>query len=548
MNEVFDLLQTRCAFDYRWASLENIEQPDTKRPLPGSVTRYAPPRDFVDFYSKYDGGRQNFSDHGWPSDTHSISLRLYSLEEMQELKKPLLIETMKLLDERIGARPDVFSFSNYGKELRLSRSFRKILFVGQIGCVSPSQKAPVSYLVYCMNWFYVVEKEELVSLGFHAADTFFASRRSSGNSLWDKGLAGILDKILDVILKGHKTIFDLRAETKKRQAEREKSREQAKECSLFQIIASAAADGELPADFSLPKSEGEDAVVWADGALDGVMLYHCASMPPSEEVKALLVVTIDCAGQGLIDTAEVQLAALTEKSRALSLVNLIGEYIWHNREKLDAAFLLAFATLQMMSSKNTECVKIGMAIMAALAPTEATNTVIRTLALCDEFTLYAIANMRRWENGNREIFETAQKTHGWGRIHAIAYLEPETEEIRSWLLREGINNTVLPAYSALECWKKCGAEERLNRDASMTREELSTIGVLLCALLGEGPMPGLSAVENGETWIRKYLDRLAQTALSETDRQLLRAIAAYYTEAAHSSPTVRELCEELLRQ
>ena len=76
MNEVMDLLKKRCAFDFRWAPEEFIVRPDTIRLLPDAVTRYAPPRDFVDFYQKFDGGHQSFTEHGWPSGTLSVSLKL----------------------------------------------------------------------------------------------------------------------------------------------------------------------------------------------------------------------------------------------------------------------------------------------------------------------------------------------------------------------------------------------------------------------------------------------------------------------------------------
>ena len=41
------------------------------------------------------------------------------------------------------------------------------------------------------------------------------------------------------------------------------------------------------------------------------------------------------------------------------------------------------------------------------------------------------------------------------------YVEPDTEEIRRWLLLEGTENDVMAAYSALTVWEKCGAEELL---------------------------------------------------------------------------------------
>ena len=48
-----------------------------------------------------------------------------------------------------------------------------------------------------------------------------------------------------------------------------------KKDSLFEYISSAVVNGELPEDFSLPSmTDDENEVKWADGAMDGVTMYH----------------------------------------------------------------------------------------------------------------------------------------------------------------------------------------------------------------------------------------------------------------------------------
>ena len=51
--------------------------------------------------------------------------------------------------------------------------------------------------------------------------------------------------------------------------------EKDKSKSLYETISSAVVDGELPNDFSLPKNtDGKNEIAWADGAMDGVGIYH----------------------------------------------------------------------------------------------------------------------------------------------------------------------------------------------------------------------------------------------------------------------------------
>jgi len=47
-----------------------------------------------------------------------------------------------------------------------------------------------------------------------------------------------------------------------------------KNLSIYELIKSSIqSDGSLPEDFSLPQ-EKTDGISWADGAMDGVFLYH----------------------------------------------------------------------------------------------------------------------------------------------------------------------------------------------------------------------------------------------------------------------------------
>ena len=53
-----------------------------------------------------------------------------------------------------------------------------------------------------------------------------------------------------------------------------------------------------------------------------------------------------------------------------------------------------------------------------------------------------------------EILELAKKVRGWGRIHCVDFIEPENDEIKEWLLLNGVDNDVVPAYSALRVFEK----------------------------------------------------------------------------------------------
>jgi hypothetical protein len=93
------------------------------------------------------------------------------------------------------------------------------------------------------------------------------------------------------------------------------------------------------------------------------------------------------------------------------------------------------------------------------------------MGVYDEFTYYSARTLSKgsWPKGNEELFILAKNVHGWGRIHAVEWIKPETQEIKDWLLFEGADNTVIPQYSANICLQKAEAENRLEGDLS-TRE------------------------------------------------------------------------------
>ena len=50
------------------------------------------------------------------------------------------------------------------------------------------------------------------------------------------------------------------------------------------------------------------------------------------------------------------------------------------------------------------------------------------------------------------------------KIKLLHQLMAEAEEIRKWILMEGVHNDVMPAYSALTCWNKSNAEDVLRME------------------------------------------------------------------------------------
>lgn len=313
--------------------------------------------------------------------------------------------------------------------------------------------------------------------------------------------------------------------------------------SLYDIIKSAVKDSALPDSFSLPRDPSVK-VPFADGAYDGIALYHMGASKMSDEAKELMIKAVQTASNGDIEAAEHLFVELGKTERAIRLIDEFQDYIIANRDSIPAEELYKFAMYAVTRSCDTECVKFGLSILELLniRDNEEIKAIVTVLGLSEEFTLFSVFVMLGWSDGNEKIAYLARMTHGWGRIHAIERLKPDTEEIRRWLLHEGVHNIVLPAYSALTCWNKSGAAELLRSSCKLSDEDFKALRDLIDALLDEGPCAGISAVENSEETLELFLNKASGRELNADDYAVIRNIRNYDGE----SGKIAALCGGIL--
>ena len=143
--------------------------------------------------------------------------------------------------------------------------------------------------------------------------------------------------------------------------------------------------------------------------------------------------------------------------------------------------------------------------------------------------------MRNWDNPNKELFEILKKVEGWGRVHLVHMIEPDSDEIEEWLVRNGVHNDVLPAYSGLDCFEKVHYLERIqNHDLDL--DAYRVLADILNAMLDEGPVAGLSALENKEEVMQAFFDAaMVRTDLEVQDYAVLLNLKDYVKGADSDS-------------
>ena len=269
---------------------------------------------------------------------------------------------------------------------------------------------------------------------------------------------------------------------------------------IFEIIADRLRQTEfkdddiitLGKDFSLPSDE--KGLRYVDGAKDGICVYHMGAAEITQKDIEEINTVITLANTGDYDQADSVLEKLCERIRVVNFIDELQDCILARKDEIEDKFYI-YSLHLMTQSANIECVKAGMMIQELFGQSEEVKGMVRTLGLSDEFTLYSVFIMRNWENGNTEIMNIAKSVNGWGKVHAVHYIEPETEEIKYWLLTGAVSNDVMPAYSGWDCYKKADVEAILKKDG-LTYEELEGVLSIVDAILDEGPVLGISNIEN----------------------------------------------------
>ena len=232
---------------------------------------------------------------------------------------------------------------------------------------------------------------------------------------------------------------------------------------IYAVITSHLQDGVLPDGFSLGERYNTGFV---PGAKDGIGLYHMHPVQPDPErsKKILEVLTLISEEEGTehVDRIMNIFEELDRQDSIARLFDEINHTIYINHAKLDLQSILGFGDYLICYGVSFLAVKAGLTLLGGFK-VPFVEDVCLELGAYEEFTYFAarILSNGNWEKGNEDLFKLAKQLRGWGRIFAVDYLRPETQEIKDWLLFEGSENDIVPQYSADVCLQKAGALERL---------------------------------------------------------------------------------------
>jgi hypothetical protein len=187
---------------------------------------------------------------------------------------------------------------------------------------------------------------------------------------------------------------------------------------------------------------------WVPGALEGLGTRHMQWDGSAKAGQAISLLAQIAAGDS---SAE---ATLYELLRADDVVTFYSDALDFAAARLPDAEpkLHELARRLTTQSRDRGPVKFGIAMLGSMGD-ESDLDIVRTLALHDEFGLYAAEAIAELAPQRQQaLYEMAQKVRGWGRIEAVSLMTATPDaKLRRWLLTEGFRNDVTPQYLAYQC-------------------------------------------------------------------------------------------------
>jgi hypothetical protein len=290
------------------------------------------------------------------------------------------------------------------------------------------------------------------------------------------------------------------------------------------------------------------------GAEDGLIFYRSNEQPDEDLVGALYRVLEECWEDEKDRVFMKRLAEIFQKCRTVAVLDSVQQWVIARREELPEGDIYRFASVLITDSVYPEVVKFGLALLELFdtEQDELMRTILLKLALHEEYTLFCFLNMRTWSTGAAHIWKIGQKCSGWGRVHALEFLEPETRVIEEWFLCEGWQCRVSPEFTVLNCAIKGDLAGFLRHEQKSTQEQIHGAGILLASLI-QYDESNLRELGDAFAMLCRYLEKLALNVEETPDNNIINLIEAWLrdNEAPLGKGTSQrlqalELCQALL--
>lgn len=305
-------------------------------------------------------------------------------------------------------------------------------------------------------------------------------------------------------------------------------------------------DGSLPDD---DEFWAGDRMRWVAGGLDGAFGHHAGPDKMTDETRELVQLLAKHSRKPKDSTRKALYAKLVKTDIGGMIDAIIDEVRKQPGIKPESVFLEGKWLAENAAHRNA--VKFGIA-MLGLFQNGQVKDLLLTLGRHEEFTLYTtVAIYNGMEDSNQVLFELAQEVHGWGKIHIVERLEPSSQEIKDWLLRQGCRNNVMNQYLACICARNGGLREALSVD-QVDGELLDGATDIIEALLNGGPAEDIDDYEDAPQVLFDYVRLIREQGTTVLHLSVIFSIYGFVSEdeekwAARNSASWNEQLQSDIR-
>ncbi|MDD5936445.1 MAG: hypothetical protein PUC65_12945 [Clostridiales bacterium] len=300
-------------------------------------------------------------------------------------------------------------------------------------------------------------------------------------------------------------------------------------------------DHTLPINFELEEKDNKETLRFAPGALEGIFGHHTSGNKEENKLYDFLLERINCKPEIVME--ELESSDLVSNETVIS--DGLIKQIYENKELFSADSLYHMAYSFILDGTKEYTVKLGLSLLALfdIDDDPKLKEKLINLAMWEGFTDYVLQITHSWTDKNHAYFQLAKRLNGWGKINAVECLEPETDEIKEWILCEGCKNSIMYSYLALICAEKCDLYHVL-KTRNLTLQEFNGTRDIIDGLLEEGPCDGISVIENAYELLFMFVSQYEKFKLNIEDINLLDSIQDYVKEDDDRDQTWEERINE----
>ena len=329
--------------------------------------------------------------------------------------------------------------------------------------------------------------------------------------------------------------------------------------SIYQFIASHIdpATGQLSPEGMLlpdePVARRYSRIRWVPGALEGLGTRHMQWDGSEKASRVARLLELIAAGTDTGSGNANAEATLYELLRADDIVTFYSDALDFAaaRTRDVEPKLHELARRLAMTSPDRGPVKFGIAMLGSMGD-EHDVDVVRTLALHDEFGLYAAEALAEIAPDRQAaLYDMARKLRGWGRIEAVAKMVATKDPVlRHWLLTDGFRNSINPQYLAFQCVSIAdltGALDEARHARTVDVPLLVGTADMLQALVKPGPGPGFDNYPDAPEAAAAFLYLIQKRRDSVSFLLAAHALREYVSSHGTASNAAAEWTPEQLK-